>query len=437
MKYPAYLLSLVLLVGGIIGCGPTPPVVNPPTPPPVVKPDQVAKTIIVFYESGDKTPRQSLLFNALRFGEPARQLEQAKCSLRIVDVTVDTDAKDPALVQYENALQGMRLPALFVLGPKGELLSKQDCPGTAGEIISLTAANHAEMNFGSRPCVDCDFSTCREFIRGYSEEEDDDAGKLDIDPRDIPFGAVDADGEPVFEAVVPLIPRSEWDGWINEIDAAGGGLDALVTRIYDQGREPSCTSNATCQAHEIIQNFTFGKVTHLSAISLYVRVGSPRSGSSVSGNLKELCNRGVLPVNNPENTALYSIVWPATGYKQLPNGWESVAKNFRGHEYYEVTSYDGFITALLKGYPVVYGRSGHAICAVRPVRRNGTLYVKYANSWHESWGDHGFGYDSERMVRSGASWAFALRSIRTPQHMTTFANDHYSQPAEASYALAP
>lgn len=226
--------------------------------------------------------------------------------------------------------------------------------------------------------------------------------------------------QPSFEDAIQTIPRSSWESLIKGIDDSGVWTEHLITRIYNQGSEGSCVSNATSQAHEIVQARTYGKdkVVHLSAISLYKRCGrSPGSGSMVNDNLDEMVSNGVLPLDNEENRKRFKHVFPATGfYTKYPNGWEETAKLFRGVEWFDVRSLDGFITALLLGFPVVYGRAGHSICAVRPMLKSGRLVVMYANSWG-AWGDKGgdfnsgFGYDSESMIRSGASWAFALRTV--------------------------
>ena len=219
-----------------------------------------------------------------------------------------------------------------------------------------------------------------------------------------------------FSDNVAVIPRTQWPELCDLIAKQGGGLDLLAPRIYDQKSTVSCTSNATAKATEIIEHQQYGLegIVEKSAMSLYERVGGPRSGSSVDDNIDELCERGILPLNNEANRAKYKHVMAnADGYQRCPAGWEETAKLFRAHEWFEINKVEEFITALLIGYPVVYGRSGHAICAARPKYEGNSLLVKYFNSWHESWGDKGFGYDSERMVRSGASWAFALRSMRS------------------------
>jgi hypothetical protein len=197
------------------------------------------------------------------------------------------------------------------------------------------------------------------------------------------------------------------------------GCEQLITRIYDQNGDPSCTSNATCQAHEIKQAQQYGKdkVIPLSQLSLYKRVGSARSGSSVSENLHELVNNGVLPLDTPENHAKgFTHFGPQAHYSsyRLPEGWQETAKIFRGFEYFELESSAEFYTALALCMPVAYGRAGHSICAVRLMYENGRFVRKYVNSWGK-WGsgggdfDHGFGFDSERA--GGFSWAFCLRAV--------------------------
>lgn len=223
---------------------------------------------------------------------------------------------------------------------------------------------------------------------------------------------------PAYDDVVPIIPRGKWREEIEKMDAAGGGADQLVTRIYDQKNEGSCVANACSQACEIVQALQFGKdnVVHLSAMSLYKRIGSsPNSGAMVSDGLEEMATKGVLPLDNPENRARFGDkVMPNTGWREkYPDGWEDVAKQFRAHEWFIVRDMDSLITALLNQHPVVVGRSGHSICYCRPMYDGNDLVVKYANSWGD-WGQDGYGFDSERMIKSSSSWAFALRSIVVP-----------------------
>lgn len=247
--------------------------------------------------------------------------------------------------------------------------------------------------------IDVDFTQCPEYTFGD-------------------LGGAFCSEMPCYEEQLPIVPESRWQEYCEKLEATGGGLDALVTRIYNQGREGSCVANACSQAHEIKQAEMLGKdkVVHLSAISLYKRIGrSPGSGAMVSDGLDEGSTRGILPLDNPENRAKWgNIVMPATGfYEKFPTGWEQVGKLFRFDERFIIRSTEGIISALLNGHPVVVGREGHSICYCRPMWRSGRLVVKYANSWG-SWGDQGYGYDSLNQIRKSASWAFAVRSVIVP-----------------------
>lgn len=230
-------------------------------------------------------------------------------------------------------------------------------------------------------------------------------------------------GVPHYRDVEPLIPDAEWPRLIREYERQWGLIAPHITRIYDQDGEPSCVSNAFCQAHEIVQARTFGhdRVVHLSAISLYKRVGSPRSGSTLWDNMREMTTRGALPLDNPQNRQRFAHVFPANGYHTpWPTGWEETARLFQNAEWADIDSLQEFMTALLRGHPVIYARSGHCILAVTPVLRNSTLYCGYVNSWGR-WGapvnerfDYGMGFDTRRVMSYGG---YALRSIRLPDQL--------------------
>ncbi len=434
-KLATVILTAVLMYLGVLpmmplGCvkiNPF-PVVVPPEP--VVK---ELKKIVVVSESAQQSPAMAMLVTSLQGGVGYKWLEEKGIELvGIVDPgDINSEGQACKLVsRWQDKFSGKN--QVLLLDKDGGFIGSADLPEEASlESFKSLCTVSSEPAFADMPYVDCEWSDWEQFGKGDTSED----GKFDgtTDSRDgatvlrgaepvFGQGALaepnPAEGEPVFEDAVPVIPRDQWPTLVKSIDDAGGGLDLLVTRIYDQKSEGSCVSNATCQAMEIAQARRRGRasVIHLSAISLYKRCGrSPGSGSMVSTNLKEILGTGVLPLDNEQNRKLFKHVMPNTGfYQKYPDGWQETAKRFRGNEVYDIRSYDGFITALLRGYPVVYGRSGHSICAVRPIYRGNQLYVKYANSWHESWGDKGYGYDSESKIRAGASWAFALRTVVDP-----------------------
>lgn len=406
---------------GCPGPAPKPPTPTPPPPvvvvpnPPVIVPvpePTLPKKMVIVHESRDDDFEMSQLVIALRKPETKAHFTEHGCSVQLIDKGLKKWDGSPAevLTKFSADIEKIPTPALFLLDDAGsKVLHSESLKNKATEklytldelFVKLDLHASNEATFASSPFVDTVFSDCPEFVKGDTTVEDTFES---VGPKN---------DEPSFEDAIEVIPRERWDELIAKVDAAGGGLDLLVGRIYNQGREGSCVSNATCQADEIVENRIWGHVVPKSAISLYKRCGSsPNSGSMVSTNLKELCDRGVLPLKNEINDKLFpGHTMENTGfYTKMPANWEDTAKKFRGLEYYDIRSVDGFYTAILKGYPVVYGRSGHSICGVRLVKKNGQYYVKYANSWG-NWGDNGFGYDSESYIRSGARWAFALRSV--------------------------
>lgn len=210
----------------------------------------------------------------------------------------------------------------------------------------------------------------------------------------------------------------EFDGYVFDLEVEGDhSFVAEGVGVHN------CTSNAGTQGWEVLHNEAFGKEAwiELSPISLYKRVGrSPSSGSTVSDNVREMRDIGALPTN-AEKTKLETMglnpahTMPETGFSTpFPQGWKETAKYFRIQEYFDVESIEGFFSALLSGFAVHYGRAGHSILGVSAVfnqSKNG-FYICYANSWAPSWGENGFGYDSEGYVRDSINryGAFAYRT---------------------------
>lgn len=223
------------------------------------------------------------------------------------------------------------------------------------------------------------------------------------------------------DAAIPLIPESEYDAYMAAQEANKSSADWLVTRIYNQQQEGSCVANATSQSHEVCQAKQFGKenVVHLSAISLYKRIGSsPGSGAMCVDGINEMKSRGILPLDDEKNRAKYGDqCMPNTGfYGKYPSGWEATAARFRAMETYTIRGTKELVTCLLLNMPVVVGRQGHSICYLRAFKKNGSLFVLYVNSWG-NWGQgagtfsSGFGVDSAGTVAQSAQEAFAVRSV--------------------------
>lgn len=150
-------------------------------------------------------------------------------------------------------------------------------------------------------------------------------------------------------------------------------------------------------------------------MSLYKRIGrSAKSGAYVGDAVDEILERGLLPLDTPENRAAFPHVHPAIGFaKSLPAGWESTGRQFRG-TWIRIDDVESWFTALVRlQAEIIYGRQGHCIASVYPVRRNNKYYFSYENSWGTHWGDPpGIGYDSESLISKCTGYALVNVTIR-------------------------
>jgi|SRR3990172_9327823 len=208
-----------------------------------------------------------------------------------------------------------------------------------------------------------------------------------------------------FSEVKPglMIPRSEW------VERAARSAKAYrddVQEIKDQGNEGACVGAASAQMLETTLRRRYGKRhwVPLSGMSIYKRIGrSAQSGAIIPDGMDAVIE-GVLPLDTLANKARYSHTHPFTGWsKPLPDGWAQTAQQFRGQRFAIAKGTDEIVSALLNGYVGIVGRQGHAIPYIYADFSNGKPVAAYANSWGE-WGDGGFGYDSEAILRNIACY---------------------------------
>jgi len=230
--------------------------------------------------------------------------------------------------------------------------------------------------------------------------------------RETPYGQM---FQTMADTGLAVIPRSQWPELCEA--AAEYPLERNVQRIMNQSNEGSCASNAAAQCMETISYVQGGADLYvsLSAISLYKQVASSAgSGSTIDGNLRALQQTGILPLDTIDNRARFTHVMPHTGFGlRYPEGWKDTAKRFRADEWIDLNSFEEVATASFLGFPICYGRAGHAICGVRTVKQGNGYFLRYANSWRESWGENGYGYDSEGSISGSIRLygAWGLRSI--------------------------
>lgn len=223
---------------------------------------------------------------------------------------------------------------------------------------------------------------------------------------------------PMFEEKFPLMTDAEIKDFVKDQDDHNGNLDRLIVHRYDQNGEGTCTCNAGAQKYNVLAARQFGKhrVIPQSPISIYMKIApGPNTGSAVGDCLEQQMETGSLPIDSPEARAIMgqhaadAHFMRAVGYNRslYKSGWEKTADWFKVQEFYEIDSSRGFLTALCRGWPVHYGRSGHSILAVRLAMKSSTVYVIYINSWG-AWGEalHGikaYGLDSPSAYGTGAS----------------------------------
>lgn len=234
---------------------------------------------------------------------------------------------------------------------------------------------------------------------------------------------------PAYEDAYPPIPTNEWVEISRETERQNAGIEWLVPRVMNQGREGSCVANMTASQLELCQAKQFGldNVIPLSAISLYQLIGSSASsGAYVPDALKYGKSFGMLPLDTPENREKFGdCVMPHTGWRERrPNGADEVAGMFAIDEAYVIKTYEGLVSAGLRGDTAGVGREGHSIDYLRPTFKtssvNSLLYI-YLNSWAESFGfamgrfKGGFGADTPRQVQKSAGYAFSVTAVVVPK----------------------
>jgi hypothetical protein len=222
-----------------------------------------------------------------------------------------------------------------------------------------------------------------------------------------------------FSDVTDMIPESQWRPIFEERKARGLSARSLVTRIFDQGQEGSCVANQCAQAHEMLQAKELGKdrVTLLSPISLYKRIGSSAgSGAYIGDAMDESMETGILPLDTPENRARFGDkVMPHRGFREpYPDDWKPTAGLFKFDEAFIGRGLTEMMTALAKLWLVGVGRAGHSILYPEyEYEDDGDLFAPYPNSWTTGWGDEGWGKDSRRMMQSASGMFIVYRSTNT------------------------
>lgn len=213
---------------------------------------------------------------------------------------------------------------------------------------------------------------------------------------------------PMLAERLAVIDPREWDSILakraNEGEALNGRAD--VVQILDQDGIGSCACESTCQAMHVTMKRSGAPVEMLNPWSIYRVTSDGRdAGSNIDRNLQFARDVGVLPVKFfPRYDAAGKVVnrWNA----RPPAGWEEIASQYRIDEWYDCTTTADIGTALLLGFAVVIGWSGHSelLVDLLPGQK-----ATVANSWGTRWGDGGFHVEPLGRVNF-AYGAFAVRT---------------------------
>lgn len=177
-------------------------------------------------------------------------------------------------------------------------------------------------------------------------------------------------------------------------------LEPLIRKRMDQGQIGSCATAATTGATLLIREFSGQEFVDLNWLSIYPFTNGGRDrGSNIDRNLVQARDVGILPFS----------VWPTkTDWKTKPSAqlMSEHASNYRIDEFFDIATIEEVMSALVYGFPVVYGWKGHS-CVLIALKDLTTAY--YLNSWGADWGDNGVGTIKLREINFGYG-AFAVRS---------------------------
>jgi len=192
---------------------------------------------------------------------------------------------------------------------------------------------------------------------------------------------------------IKLIPRGEW-----EERAADISLRPHVHTVLDQGSVGSCATESTAGGIMVARSMqgVARREDHvvLNPWFIYQETSGGRDrGSNIDSNLAFARKYGCAS----------EAVWPRSkGWRAKPSEEAFAdAMKYRIEEFYDIASVDEFVSAVLTGFPVVYGSAGHSVLRVE--------YMLDLNSWGEAWKDGGFGLWASLNAINWGYGAFAIR----------------------------
>lgn len=187
-----------------------------------------------------------------------------------------------------------------------------------------------------------------------------------------------------------LIPRSEWQARIKEIEETKTRLSDIANRrnlpCKDQGQTNYCWINAPTYAMEQLRVAQGQKMVILSAASGGAKIKGFRNvGGWGQEALEFIAENGLVPQDR----------WPMNAIVRqydTDENWK-LAKKYRCLEWWSLdpNNDDELISCLLRRWPVAVGYNwwGHEVTAVDAVWLDGTHAGRIRNSWTMNWPTQG------------------------------------------------
>ena len=196
-----------------------------------------------------------------------------------------------------------------------------------------------------------------------------------------------------FEGEVPIIPKSEWDDRIEEMERTKTRLSDLIQRsgveVKDQNGTNYCWINAPTWTIEVTRAIQGEPHRELSPASVGAKIKRFRNvGGWGTEGLEYIAEHGVVP----------ETLWPANAINRrydTPEAWEE-AKKYRCLDWAELPAdnLEVLFSYLFARIPVAVGYNwwSHEVTAVDPVKlSNGRYGLRIGNSWGAGWSDNGYG----------------------------------------------
>jgi len=201
-----------------------------------------------------------------------------------------------------------------------------------------------------------------------------------------------------------LIPRSDWQGLIEEQEERGTDLAAVAARhrlgVKNQKSTNFCWAFGPVRALEYVRLRhgllgPDGRPFSLSPASVACPLNGYRNQGGWGRNaLARLASHGAVPSDR----------WPDAAIDRryaTEENWRA-ALDYRTTEWWELEpgNLDQHISCLLRGYAVAVGLNywRHEVCDRRARWLDGAIAVEFDNSWSEDWGHEGRGVRQGRRI---------------------------------------